>query len=113
MASLWYPATPLDGRRARYMTPAESELQLASRGITGVPPGVLSTTRVKSDAVGNATQPEERCHCQVATDPGSHAGTGTPGQAGRGLNNQAPILQPPGHTGSGMLSVMGDRDRSL
>ncbi|HEY5354106.1 MAG TPA: alpha/beta hydrolase, partial [Streptosporangiaceae bacterium] len=24
MVSLWYPAAPSDGRRARYMTPAES-----------------------------------------------------------------------------------------
>ena len=52
MVSLWYPATPSDGRRARYMTPAESELQLTSRGITGVPPGVLSTTR--TNAVSDA-----------------------------------------------------------
>src|SRR6516162_1862102 len=35
MVSLWYPATPTDGRRAPYMTAAESELQLTSRGITG------------------------------------------------------------------------------
>ena len=28
MVSLWYPAVPSDGRRARYMTPVESELQL-------------------------------------------------------------------------------------
>jgi predicted dienelactone hydrolase len=34
------------------MTPAESELQLTSRGITGVPPGVLSTTR--TNAVSDA-----------------------------------------------------------
>jgi len=52
MVSLWYPATPSDGRRAWYMTPAESELQLTSRGITGVPPGVLSTTR--TNAVSDA-----------------------------------------------------------
>jgi hypothetical protein len=45
MVSLWYPATPSDGPRARYMTPAESEHQLTSRGITGVPPGGLSTVR--------------------------------------------------------------------
>ncbi len=32
MVSLWYPAMPSDGRRAQYMTPAESELQLTSRG---------------------------------------------------------------------------------
>ena len=53
MVSLWYPATPLDGRRARYMTPAESELQLTSRGITGVPPYALST--VRANAVSDAT----------------------------------------------------------
>jgi dienelactone hydrolase len=48
MVSLWYPAMPSGGRRARYMTPAESELQLTSRGITGVPPDVLSTTRTNA-----------------------------------------------------------------
>jgi dienelactone hydrolase len=53
MVSLWYPATPSDGRRALYMTPAESELQLSSRGITGVPPGALST--VRANAVSDAT----------------------------------------------------------
>ena len=53
MASLWYPATPSDGRRARYMTPAESELQLTSRGITGVPQDALST--VRTNAVSDAT----------------------------------------------------------
>jgi dienelactone hydrolase len=53
MVSLWYPAVPSDGRRARYMTSAESELQLTSRGITGVPPDVLSTVRV--NAVSDAT----------------------------------------------------------
>jgi dienelactone hydrolase len=53
MVSLWYPATPSDGRRARYMTPAESELQLASRGITGVPRDALST--VATNAVSDAT----------------------------------------------------------
>jgi dienelactone hydrolase len=53
MVSLWYPATPSDGRRARYMTPAESGLQLTSRGITGVPPDALST--VRTNAVSDAT----------------------------------------------------------
>ena len=53
MVSLWYPATPSDGRRARYMTPAESELQLTSRGITGVSHDALSTTR--TNAVSDAT----------------------------------------------------------
>jgi dienelactone hydrolase len=52
MVSLWYPAVPSDGRRARYMTPAESELQLTSRGITGVPPDALST--VETNAVSDA-----------------------------------------------------------
>jgi predicted dienelactone hydrolase len=59
MVSLWYPAVPSEGRRARYMTPAESELQLTSRGITGVPPDVLSTTR--TNAVSDAT-PAGRQH---------------------------------------------------
>ena len=53
MVSLWYPATPSDGRRARYMTPAESELQLTGRGITGVPQDALST--VRTNAVTDAT----------------------------------------------------------
>jgi len=53
MVSLWYPAAPSDGRRARYMTPAESELQLTSRGITGIPQDALST--VRTNAVGDAT----------------------------------------------------------
>jgi Platelet-activating factor acetylhydrolase, isoform II len=53
MVSLWYPATPSDGQRARYMTPAESELQLTSRGITGVPQDALST--VRTNAVSGAT----------------------------------------------------------
>jgi dienelactone hydrolase len=35
------------------MTPAESELQLTSRGITGIPPGALST--VEANAVSDAT----------------------------------------------------------
>ena len=50
MVSLWYPATPSDARRARYMTPAESGLQLTSRGITGVPPDALSTVRTNAAA---------------------------------------------------------------
>jgi dienelactone hydrolase len=48
MVSLWYPATPSDGRRAKYMTPAESELQLSSRGITAVAPDALSTVQVNA-----------------------------------------------------------------
>jgi platelet-activating factor acetylhydrolase isoform II len=53
MVSLWYPAAPSDGPRAPYMTPAESELQLTGRGITGIPPDTLST--VRTNAVSDAT----------------------------------------------------------
>jgi dienelactone hydrolase len=53
MISLWYPAAPSDGPRAPYMTPAESELQLTTRGITDVPPDTLSRTR--TNAVSDAT----------------------------------------------------------
>jgi CHAT domain len=58
MVSLWYPAVPSDGPRARYLTPVESELQLASRGITGVPPDLLSRTRTNavSDAAPTGDQ---------------------------------------------------------
>jgi len=59
MVSLWYPAAPSDGRRAQYMTPAESELQLTSRGITGIPPDTLST--VETNAVSDAS-PAGRQH---------------------------------------------------
>jgi dienelactone hydrolase len=52
MVSLWYPAVPSDGWRAEYMTPAESGLQLTSRGITGLPPDTLST--VETNAVSDA-----------------------------------------------------------
>ena len=53
MVSLWYPATSPDGRRAPYMTRAESELQLTSRAITGLPQDALSTT--KTNGVSDAT----------------------------------------------------------
>ena len=59
MVSLWYPAVPSDGPRAPYMTPAESELQLTSRGITGIPPDTLSKTR--TSAVSDA-RPAGRQH---------------------------------------------------
>ena len=55
MVSLWYPATSPDGRRARYMTPAESELQLTSRDITGVAPDALSTVRTHASADATPT----------------------------------------------------------
>jgi dienelactone hydrolase len=59
MVSLWYPAVPSDGPRAQYMTRAESELQLASRGITGIPPDTLST--VRTNAISGA-RPAGRQH---------------------------------------------------
>jgi dienelactone hydrolase len=59
MVSLWYPAASGGGRPAPYMTPAESELQLSSRGITGLPPDTLST--VATNAVSDAT-PAGRQH---------------------------------------------------
>ena len=69
MVSLWYPAVPSDGRRARYMTPAESGLQLTSRGITGVPPDRLST--VRTNAVTDATpQGRQRALPLVVLSPG-------------------------------------------
>ena len=52
MVSLWYPATPGGGRRAPYMTAAESELLLAHAAIAGVPAGSLST--VRTNAVSDA-----------------------------------------------------------
>jgi dienelactone hydrolase len=69
MVSLWYPAAPSDGPRARYMTPAESRLQLTSRGITGVPPDALST--VRTNAVSDAAPAgDERSLPLVVLSPG-------------------------------------------
>mgnify|MGYP001308345575 CR=1 FL=1 len=69
MVSLWYPAVPSNGRRAQYMTAAESELQLTSRGITTVPPDVLSTTR--TNAVGDAAPAGEKAGCPlIVLSPG-------------------------------------------
>jgi dienelactone hydrolase len=69
MVSLWYPAEPSDGPRAGYMTPAESELQLISRRITGVPPDGLSTvgTNGVTDA---APQGRQRSLPLVVLSPG-------------------------------------------
>jgi dienelactone hydrolase len=52
MVSLWYPSVPSDGPPAPYMTPAESEFQLTSRGITTLPPAALSA--VRTNAVSDA-----------------------------------------------------------
>src|SRR5580693_206950 len=69
MVSLWYPASPSDGRRARYMTPAESELQLTSRGLTSVPRDALST--VRTNAVSDATPAgRQRAFPLVVLSPG-------------------------------------------
>src|SRR6202034_490908 len=69
MVSLWYPAVPSDGQRARYMTPAESELQLTSRGITGGRRGVLS--KVRTNAAVDATPAgHQRRHPLVVLSPG-------------------------------------------
>jgi predicted dienelactone hydrolase len=69
MVSLWYPAMPSDGPRAPYMTPAESELQLTSRGVTGVAPDVLSTTR--TNAVSDAAPAgDQRALPLVVLSPG-------------------------------------------
>jgi dienelactone hydrolase len=59
MVSLWYPAASAGGRPAPYMTPAESELLLASTRIAGLPPDTLST--VATNAVSDAT-PAGRQH---------------------------------------------------
>ena len=69
MVSLWYPAVPADGRRAPYMTPAESELQLTSRGITGVPPDALSTVRTNA-AVGATPTGQQHSLPLVVLSPG-------------------------------------------
>jgi dienelactone hydrolase len=69
MISLWYPAVSSDGPRAQYMTPAESELQLTSRGITGPRPDVLSTTRTNA-AVGAAPEGNPRGHPLAVLSPG-------------------------------------------
>jgi dienelactone hydrolase len=69
MISLWYPAAQPGGRRAQYMTPAESELQLTSRGITGVPADVLSMTR--TNAVSDAAPAGSERSCPlVMLSPG-------------------------------------------
>ena len=69
MVSLWYPATSPDGRKAPYMTPAESELQLTSRGITGVPRDALSTVRTNA-AVDAAPAGRQRSLPLVVLSPG-------------------------------------------
>jgi dienelactone hydrolase len=69
MVSLWYPAASSDGRRAQYMTPAESELQLTSRGLTGVPPDALSEVRTNA-AVDAAPAGQQRSMPLVVLSPG-------------------------------------------
>jgi dienelactone hydrolase len=76
MVSLWYPATSSDGPRARYMTSAESELQLTSRGITGVPPDTLSTVRTNA-AVDATPAGRQRSLPLVVLSPGFTNSRGT------------------------------------
>ena len=71
MVSLWYPAAPSDGPRAPYMTPAESRLQLTSRGITGVPPDALST--VRTNAAIAAMLADSRVRAGLDMDGSTHA----------------------------------------
>jgi hypothetical protein len=68
MVSLWYPAATQDGRPAPYMTAAESQLQLTSRSITGIPPDALST--VQANAVTNATPAGQRIPGEGSGRPG-------------------------------------------
>ncbi len=76
MVTLWYPAAPSDGPRARYMTAAESRLQLTSRDIGGVPPDMLST--VRTNAVSDATPAGgERVLPLVVLSPGFTNSRGT------------------------------------
>jgi dienelactone hydrolase len=69
MVTLWYPAAPSHGPRARYMTAEESELHLTGRGISAVPADALSTTETNavSDA-GPAGEPGG--HPLVVLSPG-------------------------------------------
>jgi dienelactone hydrolase len=69
MVSLWYPAVPSDGPRARYMTPAESGLQLTGRDITTVPPDTLSTVRTNA-AAGATPAGRQRSLPLVVLSPG-------------------------------------------
>jgi dienelactone hydrolase len=69
MVSLWYPAATPGGRPAPYMTPAESELQLAGGGITGLPPDALS--KVRTNAAVHATPAgQQRSLPLVVLSPG-------------------------------------------
>ncbi|MFC7384449.1 alpha/beta hydrolase family protein [Sphaerisporangium rhizosphaerae] len=48
MVTLWYPARAREGRRARYMSPEESELTLKGKRVTGAPYDLLSRTRTNA-----------------------------------------------------------------
>jgi dienelactone hydrolase len=69
MVSLWYPAAAPGGRPAPYLTPAESELQLASRGITGLPADALSKVRTNA-TVDAAPAGHQRSLSLVVLSPG-------------------------------------------
>ena len=97
MVSLWYPAARSDGRRAQYTTPAESELQLTSRGITGVPLDALSMTR--TSAVSNATAAgRQRARPLVVLSPGFTSPRATLAALAEDLASHGYVVAGIGHT---------------
>jgi dienelactone hydrolase len=107
MVSLWYPAVPSDGRPARYMTPAESELQLTSRGITGVPPDVLSTTR--TNAVADARPAgHQRSLPLVVLSPGFTAPRSAPTALAEDLASHGYVVAGIDHTYESFATAFPD-----
>ncbi|WP_433726604.1 alpha/beta hydrolase family protein [Actinoplanes sp. CA-051413] len=76
MVTVWYPAAGPGGRRARYMSPRESELYLAGKRITDLPADTLS--RVRTYAYTDA-RPAGRAHSLplVVLSPGYTQPRGT------------------------------------
>jgi dienelactone hydrolase len=60
MVSVFYPAASAHGPKKQYMTPRESELNLAREDIPGLPPDVFST--VRTHAVADARPVAARPH---------------------------------------------------
>jgi dienelactone hydrolase len=48
MVTVWYPTDTRHGTRIPYMTPEESELFLAGKHVTSLPPDILSTVRTNA-----------------------------------------------------------------
>src|SRR5260370_595918 len=96
MVTVWYPAEPSDGQRARYMTPAESRLQLTGRGITGIPQDALTT--VRTNAVSDATPAgRQRALPLVVLSP-AFPRPRPPGRSGRRRHRRGRPRRPvPGH----------------